>query len=60
MLTIIHRHEVIISKAKTILLNSNKSVSEIAYDLGFEYPQYFSTLFKKKTQLNPSDFRLLN
>lgn len=55
-----HIHEVLISKAKTTLLNSNKSVSEIAYDLGFEYPQYFSTLFKKKTQLNPSDFRSLN
>lgn len=53
-----HIHEVIISKAKITLLNSNKNVSEIAYDLGFEYPQYFSRLFKNKTKMSPNDFRL--
>ena len=43
-----HIHQYIIEKAKTLLLNSNKSASEIAYTLGFEYSQYFSKIFKKK------------
>lgn len=55
-----HIHDYIIEKAKTILLNSTDHVSEIAYQLGYEYPQYFSRLFKKKTQLSPSDFRKVN
>jgi len=45
---------------KNRLLNSTTSVSEIAYNLGFEYPQYFSKLFKKTTDLSPSEFRSLN
>ena len=55
-----HIHQFVIDKAKTILLNSNKSVSEIAYKLGFEYPQYFSKMFKKKTTMSPTEFRSLN
>ncbi|KXX70877.1 AraC family transcriptional regulator [Flammeovirga sp. SJP92] len=50
----------IIRRAKNILLNSNKSVSEIAYDLGFDYPQSFTRMFKKKTGMSPLDFRTLN
>ena len=42
------------------LLNSNATVGEIAYDLGFEYPQYFSKLFKKKTGLSPVHYRDIN
>jgi len=53
-----HIHKYIIEKAKTRLLNSKESVSEIAYDLGFEYPQYFSKIFKKKTEMSPNKFRL--
>ncbi|MFV0605874.1 MAG: helix-turn-helix domain-containing protein [Niabella sp.] len=52
-----HIHDFIIEKAKNRLLNSNDSVSEIAYDLGFEYSQYFSKIFKKKTKLTPNQFR---
>ena len=52
-----HIHRYIIEKAKNRLLNSNESASEIAYDLGFEYPQYFSKLFKKKTTMSPNEFR---
>ncbi|MGB1296397.1 MAG: helix-turn-helix domain-containing protein [Flavobacteriales bacterium] len=52
-----HIHEYIIEKAKTILLNSKESVSEIAYGLGFEYPQYFSKIFKRKTDLSPNVYR---
>ena len=55
-----HIHDFIIEKAKTLLLGSNTSVSEVAYGLGFEYPQHFAKLFKLKTGLNPTDFRTLN
>jgi AraC family transcriptional activator of pobA len=52
-----HIHKFIIEKAKYKLLNSTVSASEIAYNLGFEYPQYFSKIFKKKTALSPNAFR---
>lgn len=52
-----HIHQYIIEKAKNKLLNSNESASEIAYTLGFEYPQYFSKIFKKKTTMSPNQFR---
>jgi AraC family transcriptional regulator, transcriptional activator of pobA len=55
-----HIHDFIIEKAKTLLLGSNTSVSEVAYGLGFDYPQHFAKLFKLKTGLNPTDFRTLN
>lgn len=55
-----HIHDFIIEKAKTLLLGSNSSVSEVAYGLGFEYPQHFTKLFKLKTGQNPTDFRTLN
>ncbi|RLD64298.1 MAG: AraC family transcriptional regulator [Bacteroidetes bacterium] len=50
-------HEYIIEEAKILLITSSQTVSEISYVLGFEYPNYFSRLFKKKTTLSPSDFR---
>ncbi len=50
-------HDYIVEEAKLLLITSNQSVSEISYILGFEYPNYFSRLFKKKTNLSPSDFR---
>jgi AraC-like DNA-binding protein len=53
-------HHFLIEEAKNTLLGSNKSVSEIAYELGFEYPQYFSKLFKQKTGNTPQEFRNLN
>jgi AraC-like DNA-binding protein len=46
--------------AKDKLLSSTVSVSEIAYDLGFEYPQYFSKMFKKNTGMTPASYRNLN
>ena len=55
-----HIHYYIIEQAKTILLNTNQTVGEIAYSLGFEYPQYFSKLFKQKTGLSPIEFRNMN
>lgn len=52
-----HLQFYLIDEAKNILLNPNKTISDVAYELGFEYPQYFSRLFKKKEGLSPSDFR---
>ncbi len=53
-------HYWVIEEAKQRLLQSNQSVSEVAYSLGFEYPQYFSKLFRAKTGYTPGDFRNLN
>lgn len=55
-----HIHAHIIEKAKTILLNTSNPINAVAYDLGFEYPQHFSKLFKSKTGLSPSAYRNLN
>ncbi len=49
----------LINEAKNILLQPNKSISEVAYELGFEYPQYFSRLFKKKEGVSPTEYRKL-
>jgi AraC-like DNA-binding protein len=55
-----HIHFYLIEEAKTLLLNSDKNINEIAFDLGFEYPQYFNKLFKQKTGKTPVEFRNLN
>ncbi|MFN0050058.1 MAG: helix-turn-helix domain-containing protein [Cytophagales bacterium] len=55
-----HIHGHLIEKAKTQLLNTNVSINEVAFSLGFEYPQHFSKLFKAKTGFNPTQYRSLN
>jgi AraC-like DNA-binding protein len=55
-----HIHNYIIEESKTILLNSNHSVGEISNELGFEYPHYFSKLFKTKTGMTPIEYRKFN
>jgi len=52
-----HIHNLLIEEAKELLSVTALSTSEIAYLLGFEYPQSFSRLFKQKTSLSPTDFR---
>ncbi|WP_158798796.1 AraC family transcriptional regulator [Pedobacter sp. L105] len=52
-----HIHEKLIGKAKEKLSTTSLSISEIAYELGFEHPQSFSKLFKTKTNLAPLEFR---
>jgi len=52
-----HIHEKLIEKAKEKLSTTNLSVSEIAYELGFEHSQSFSKLFKTKTKISPLEFR---
>ena len=52
-----HLQLYLIDEAKNILLNPHKTISEVAYELGFEYPPYFSRLFKKKEGISPSAYR---
>ena len=52
-----HIHNKLIEKAKEKLSTTGLSVSEIAYELGFEHSQSFSKLFKSKTSLTPLKFR---
>ena len=48
-------HRFILQKAKS-LLSAGKTITEVAYDLGFAYPQHLSRLFKKKAGLSPSEY----
>ncbi|MBS1750051.1 MAG: AraC family transcriptional regulator [Bacteroidetes bacterium] len=50
----------IIDVAKERIFNVDKSISEIAYELGFKYPQHFTRLFKQKTGVTPNVYRNLN
>ena len=52
-----HIHNHLIEKAKEQLSTSQATISEIAYELGFEHPPSFSKLFKLKTSVSPLDFR---
>lgn len=47
----------VIEEAKKHLLHSSLTVSELSYKLGFEYPNYFSRLFKRKTKMSPTEYR---
>lgn len=53
-------HYQLIELAKNTLLSTDLPVNQIAYELGFEYPQYFSKFFKNKTGMTPLEFRTLN
>ena len=50
----------IIDLAKEKIFDGTKSLNEIAYELGFKYPQHFSRLFKKRVGQTPNEYRLLN
>ena len=50
----------VIDIAKQRLFDHTKSVSEIAYELGFKYPQHFTRLFKQRVGRTPHDYRLLS
>ena len=50
----------LIEAAKEKMFEKDKSVSQIAYELGFEYPQYFSRLFKKRVGMSPNEYRTMN
>ncbi|MFK8037268.1 MAG: helix-turn-helix domain-containing protein [Crocinitomicaceae bacterium] len=55
-----HIQDFVVNKAKNKLLGTTDSLSEIAYGLGYEYPQHFSKVFKKKVGQTPSAYRQLN
>ena len=50
----------VIDIAKEKIFDTSRSVSEIAYELGFKYPQHFTRMFKKSTGVSPNEFRNLN
>jgi AraC family transcriptional regulator, transcriptional activator of pobA len=50
----------IIHLAKEQVLNPDQSISEVAYQLGFKYPQHFTRLFKQKTGMSPLEYRSMN
>jgi AraC family transcriptional regulator, transcriptional activator of pobA len=52
-----HIHDKLLEKAKEKLSTTDLSVSEIAYELGFEHPQSFSKLFKSKMKVTPLEYR---
>lgn len=51
-------HLKLIEAAKTKVLDPSKSISEIAYELGFKYPQHFTRLFKQKVGVSPLEYRM--
>lgn len=50
----------LIERAKVLLLQKKLAVSEIAYQMGFEYPQYFSRFFKKRVGMSSKAFQRFN
>lgn len=50
-------HLKLIDEAKAKIFDGNKSFSEIAYELGFKYPQHFTRLFKQHVGMNPQEYR---
>jgi AraC-like DNA-binding protein len=46
--------------AKEKIFDRNKSVSEVAYELGFKYPQHFTRLFKQRVGQTPNEYRMMN
>ena len=50
----------LIDVAKEKIFDRSKSVSEIAYELGFKYPQHFARLFKQRVGKSPNEYRMLN
>ena len=50
----------VIDVAKERIFDIDKSISEVAYDLGFKYPQHFTRLFKQKVGITPNEYRMMN
>ena len=48
----------IVDEAKHCLTETDKTISEIAYSLGFEYPAHFTRMFKRMVGISPSDYKL--
>lgn len=52
--------EKVIDVAKERIFDIDKSISEVAYELGFKYPQHFTRLFKQRVGHTPNEYRMLN
>ena len=50
----------VIDVAKEKIFDQSKSISQIAYELGFKYPQHFARLFKQRVGHSPNEYRMLN
>lgn len=50
----------VIEVAKERVFDTNKSISEVAYELGFKYPQHFNRLFKQRVGFTPNEYRNMN
>jgi AraC-like DNA-binding protein len=50
----------VIDVAKEQIFDHSKSINQIAYDLGFKYPQHFTRLFKQRVGVSPNEYRNLN
>jgi len=50
----------VIEVAKERVFDTNKSISEVAYELGFKYPQHFNRLFKQRVGYTPNEYRNMN
>ncbi len=50
----------LVEVAKEHFFDESKTVSEIAYELGFKYPQHFTRMFKKNTGISPNEYRMMN
>jgi len=55
-----HIQSKLIDVAKRRIFDNSKSVSQIAYELGFKYPQHFARLFKQKVGMSPNEYRVAN
>ena len=53
-------HSTIIDRAKELMFVPKMTVSEIAYELGFKYPQHFTRLFKNRVGISPIEYKLMN
>ncbi|HEY4111209.1 helix-turn-helix domain-containing protein [Puia sp.] len=58
--TLEHIHLELVERAKSLLWGTENSISEIAYELGFEHPSHFTKIFKAKTGKSPSEYRNVN
>jgi len=58
--TLEHIHLELVDRAKSLLWGTESSISEIAYELGFEHPSHFTKIFKAKTGKSPSEYRGVN
>jgi len=50
----------LIDVAKEKLYDPTKSISDVAYELGFKYPQHFTRMFKKEVGVSPLEYRSMN